>query len=120
MPSIIAPLVFLAAPAPDGVAAGVIHTKWEVSIWILSLHFAPISLNATFAFSNNTKSCTLQKKRDIPEVSDIVWVLTRSMLDGNVPAVVRGTSWKEYSVLISIPECLVDVLVIGEGAAGRR
>ena len=42
------------------------------------------------------------------------------MLDGNVPAVVRRTSWKEYSVLISIPECLVDVLVIGEGTAERR
>ena len=40
------------------------------------------------------------------------------MLDGNVPAVVRRTSWKEYSIFISIPACLVDVLVIeGEGTA---
>ena len=88
------------------------------SIWILSLHFAPISLNANFVFSNNTEPCTLPKQTGIPEVSDMECVLTRSMLDGNVPAVVRRTSWKEYSIFISIPACLVDVLVIvGEGTA---
>ena len=38
-----------------------------------------------------------------------------------MPAVVRRTSWKAYSVLISIPECLVDGGVVkGEGTAERR
>jgi hypothetical protein len=37
-----------------------------------------------------------------------------------VPAVVHRTSWKEYSVLISILECFVDVLVIGEWTAERH
>jgi hypothetical protein len=41
-------------------------------------------------------------------------------LDGNVPAVVRKTSWKEYSVLISRPESFVELLVSGEGIAASR
>ena len=97
-----------------------VHTKCEVSIWILSLHLAPISLNASFAFSSKTGSWTLPKQTDIPEVSDIVCVRTRRRFEGKVPAVVRRMSWKEYSVLISMPECFVEVLVIGEGTAERR
>ena len=54
------------------------------------------------------------------EVSDMVCVRTRRRFKGKVPAVVQRTSWKEYSVLISMPECFVDVLVIGEGTAERR
>jgi len=56
----------------------------------------------------------------MPEVSDMVCVRTRRRFEGKVPAVVRRTSWKEYSVLISMPECFVDVLVVGEGTAERR
>jgi hypothetical protein len=41
-------------------------------------------------------------------------------LEGRVPAVVRRMSWKEYSMLISMPECFVEVLVIGDGTAERR
>ena len=33
------------------------------------------------------------------------------MLEGNVPAVVRRMSWKEYSEFISSPESLVEVFV---------
>jgi hypothetical protein len=55
----------------------------------------------------------------MPEVSDMVWVRTRRRFEGKVPAVVRRMSWKEYSALIAMPECFVDVLVIGEGMAER-
>ena len=108
------------ALAPIGVAAGVVHTKCDVSIWILSLHLAPISRRASFEFSRRTESCTFPKQTDMPEVSAMVCVRTRRMLEGNVPAVVRSMSWKEYSVLMSIPECLVDVFVNGEGTAESR
>ena len=94
--------------------------KLGVSIWILSLHLAPISSKASFAFSNNTGSWTLPKHTDIPEVSNMVCMRTRRKFEGKVPAVVRRTSWKEYSVLISMPECFVDMLVIGKGTAERR
>ena len=42
------------------------------------------------------------------------------ILEGYVPAVVRRISWKEYSVLISMPECFVVVFVITAGTAERR
>ena len=83
--------------------------KCEVSIWIVSLHLAPISRKASFAFSNNTASWTLPKHTDMLEVSDMVCVCTRRRFEGNVPAVVQRMGWKEYSVLISMPECCVDV-----------
>lgn len=41
-------------------------------------------------------------------------------LDGKVPAVVRSTSWKEYSVLSSNPDSLVELFVKGDGIAARR
>jgi len=55
----------------------------------------------------------------MPEVSDIMCVHTQRRFEGKVPTVVQRTRWKEYSVLISMPECFVDVLVIGEGTAER-
>jgi hypothetical protein len=114
------PLVLGLGLAPPGVTAAVVHTKCEVSIWILSVHFAPISLKASLAFSNNTGSWTLPKQTQIPEVSCIVCVRTRMRLEGYVPAVVRRISWNLYSVLISMPECFVVVFVITEGTAERR
>ena len=102
------------------VAAGVVHTKCVVSIWILSLHFALISISACFAFSSRTSSCTFPKQTEIPDVSVMVCVRTRMRLDGNVPAVVRNNSWKEYSVLISRPDSFVELLVNGDGMAASR
>jgi hypothetical protein len=55
-----------------GVAAGLVQTKWVVSIRILSLHFACISCNASFAFSSKTESCTFPKHTDMPDVSVMV------------------------------------------------
>lgn len=37
------------------------------------------------------------------------------MLEGYVPAVVRKTSWKEYSVWTSRPDNFVEVFCNGEG-----
>jgi hypothetical protein len=51
----------------------------------------------------------------MPEVSDMVWVHTRRRFEEKVPAVVWRMSWKEYLALISMLECFVNVLVIGEG-----
>ena len=112
--------MFPAACAPAGVAAGVVHTKWVVSIWIFSLHLAFISPSASLAFSNDTGSSTLPKQTRIPDVSVIVCVRTRRTLEGKVPAVVRRMSWNEYSVLSSRPESLVEVFVRGEGIEARR
>ena len=74
-----ASLAFPAMFAPVGVATGVVHTKCEVSIWILSLHLAPISRKASFAFSNNTGSWTLPKHTDMPEVSDMMCAYTKEV-----------------------------------------
>ena len=85
---------FPVARAPEGVGAGVVQTKWVVSIWILSLHFAFISLRASFALSNRTESCTFPKQTEIPDVSDMLCVRMRMRFEGNVPAEVRRMSWK--------------------------
>jgi len=106
--------------APVGVAAGVVHTKWVVSIWILSLHFAFISRSANLTSSSKAGSWTLPKHTQMPDVSVIVCVRTRIRFEGKTPAVVRRMSWKEYSMLISRPESLVEVLVMGDGIAASR
>lgn len=56
----------------------------------------------------------------MPEVSVIECVLTRIILEGYVPAVVRSISWNVYSVLRSNPESFVDVFVVAEGIAASR
>ena len=109
-----------ATAAPLGVAAGVVHTKCVVSISILSLHFAPISCSAIFEFSSRTGSWTFPKHTQIPDVSVMVCVRTRSRFDWNTPAVVRRTSWKVYSVSICSPDSFVEVFVRGEGMAASR
>lgn len=72
-----------------------VHTKWVVSIWILSLHFALISLSAALTSCRSASSATVPKHTEMPLVSAMVWVRRRMRLEGKVPAVVRNTSWKE-------------------------
>ena len=100
--------------------AWVVQTKWVVSIWILSLHFARISLRAVLASSNITESWTLPKQTQIPEVSDMVCVRTLRTLEGYVPAVVRKMSWKVYSLSTSRPDSLVEVSRNGAGTEAKR
>lgn len=78
-------------PELEGVA-GVVHTKWVVSICILSLHFARISCRACFASSSRSLSCTVPKQTEMPDVSVIVCVRTRMTFEEYVPAVVRRMS----------------------------
>lgn len=115
-----APAMPPVASAPVGVAAGVVHTKCVVSICIRSLHLAPISRSAIFAFSSRRLSWTLPKQTEMPDVSVMVCVRTRRTFDGYVPAVVRSMSWKVYSVSSWRPESFVDVFESGDGMAARR
>ena len=50
----------------------------------------------------------------------MVCVLTRTRFEGNVPPVVRNTSWIEYSVSRSRPDNFVDVFCSGDGIEARR
>jgi hypothetical protein len=106
--------------APVGVTAGVVHTKWVVSISIFSLHFARISFRASFAFSRSTLSATFAKHTEIPLVSAIVCVRTRMRFEGYVPAVVRRMSWNVYEVSTESPESFVEKLLSALGIAARR
>ena len=106
--------------AAVGVAAGVVQTKWVVSIWILLLQPAPISSKAASALSKSSGSWTVPKQTRMPDVFVVVCVLTRTRFEGNVPPVVRNTSWIEYSVSSSRPDNLVEVFCRGFGIEARR
>lgn len=79
-----------------------------------------MSPKAIFTFSSNTESCTLPKQTQMPDVSVIVCVLTRSKFEGYVPAVVLNTSWNVYSLPSSSPDSFVEVFVRGEGIAASH
>jgi hypothetical protein len=113
-------VAFPDAAAPIGVAAGVVQTKCVVSIWILSLQHARISVRASFACSRSTVSWTLPKQTEIPDVSVIVCVRTVITFDGYTPAVVRSMSWNVYSWSMSSPESFVEVFCSGAGIGARR
>lgn len=103
-----------------GVAVGVVHTKWVVSICILVLQPAPISSRAASARLRSSGSWTVPKQTRIPEVFIVVCVLTRTRFEGKVPPVVRSTSWIEYSASNSRPDNLVEVFCNGDGIEARR
>jgi hypothetical protein len=108
------------ACAAVGVVVGVVHTKCVVSIWILLLHAAPISSRAASARFRCSGSWMVPKQTRIPDVFVVVCVLTRTRFEGNVPPVVRSTSWIEYSVSNSRPDNLVEVFCSGDGIEARR
>lgn len=119
-PGLEAPTVPPLAWAAVGVAVGVVHTKWVVSIWILLLQLAPISSRAASVCFRSSGSWTVPKQTRIPDVFIVVCVLTRTRFERNVPPVVRKTSWIEYSASNSRPDNFVDVFCSGAGIEARR
>ena len=76
--------------------------------------------NKNSSSSSSSASSTLPKHTEMPDVSLMVCVRTLSTFDGNVPAVVRKTSWKVYSVFSSRLDSFVDVFCWGAGIDASR